>query len=342
MSYLARVGLLCLVAVVCAAKDWDARRAADYMDARQEQWAAWGPAAAAPGGACVSCHTGGPYLLARPALRARLSETAATKSEEALLAGFRSRIQDGQRMFRGTNPDGAAVDAVSAAFYLAVRQPEASETLKAFDNMWKLQIREGAQRGAWPWFQLKLGPWEAEGGAFYGATIAAAAVGAMPASYRDRADVRERFADLLAYLKREAAGQPLHHRVQLLWASKWIPEAAAGVRKEVIAELKKTQRPDGGWAVESMGPWRFRSAAGSDSYATAFAATALLHAGAGKRDKTVRAALQWLRAHQDPATGAWDSRSMNKEYPAGSMQSGFMRDAATSYAVMALTAVDRR
>ena len=47
-------------------------------------------------------------------------------------------------------------------------------------------------------------------------------------------------------------------------------------------------------------------------------------------------ALAWLRARQDPA-GYWDAVSMNKRYEAGSMMERFMRDATTSYAVLALS-----
>jgi len=47
-------------------------------------------------------------------------------------------------------------------------------------------------------------------------------------------------------------------------------------------------------------------------------------------------ALDWLRTHQDPGTGAWPAVSMNKIYPAGSMEEKFMQDAATAYAAAAL------
>src|SRR6184192_3888876 len=49
--------------------DWSPQLAADYLDSRQKEWFAW-PAAKAPGGPCVSCHTGLTYLLARPVLTA--------------------------------------------------------------------------------------------------------------------------------------------------------------------------------------------------------------------------------------------------------------------------------
>jgi hypothetical protein len=47
-------------------------------------------------------------------------------------------------------------------------------------------------------------------------------------------------------------------------------------------------------------------------------------------------ALAWLRGNQNRETGTWPAISMNKVYPSGSMQAGFMQDAATAFAVLAL------
>src|SRR5258705_3998342 len=71
--------------------DWNPRLAADYLDSRQKEWFAWGPAKA-PGGPCVSCHTGVTYLLARPALRRALGENRPTEYETGLLDALRSRV----------------------------------------------------------------------------------------------------------------------------------------------------------------------------------------------------------------------------------------------------------
>ncbi len=47
-------------------------------------------------------------------------------------------------------------------------------------------------------------------------------------------------------------------------------------------------------------------------------------------------ALDWLRSHQDRESGYWAAESMNKQYEPGSMPVRFMRDAATSFAALAL------
>ncbi len=57
----------------------------------------------------------------------------------------------------------------------------------------------------------------------------------------------------------------------------------------------------------------------------------------GSVRSSINRALDWLRVHQDPQTGAWPAVSMNKKYPAGSMQEKFLQDAATGFAAAALS-----
>jgi hypothetical protein len=75
----------------------------------------------------------------------------------------------------------------------------------------------------------------------------------------------------------------------------------------------------------------------SDSYATAFTTFVLKVAGGKSARKPAERALEWLKKHQDRETGAWPAVSMNKVYPPGSMEESFLQDAATAFAVLALT-----
>src|SRR5262249_24602957 len=57
-----------------AARQWDAKAAAGYLDGRAAWWMTWPNAVRDHGTFCVSCHTAAPYVLARPALRPALAE----------------------------------------------------------------------------------------------------------------------------------------------------------------------------------------------------------------------------------------------------------------------------
>ncbi len=76
--------LLTLAAAPAFCQNWNARLAEQYMDSRQKEWAAW-PNAHASGVACVSCHTGLPYLVSRPALGRSLDEKSGPTLYEDLL-----------------------------------------------------------------------------------------------------------------------------------------------------------------------------------------------------------------------------------------------------------------
>jgi hypothetical protein len=76
----------------------------------------------------------------------------------------------------------------------------------------------------------------------------------------------------------------------------------------------------------------------SDGYATGLATLALESVGDVRTQPHVKRGLAWLVAHQDPATGAWLAISVNKQRDPASDAGKFMTDAATAYAVLALTA----
>lgn len=332
-----------VIAAVCLCGDWKPRLAADYLDSRQKQWFEW-KNATAHGGPCVSCHTGTTYLLARPALRRALGETQATTYETGLLDALKARL-DRPDPFPSYKREpqisqALGVESIHSALFLAIedRGQMSPATVKAFDRMWSLQIREGESKGSWAWFSFKLDPWEMPQSSFYGATLAALAVGHTPASYRAKPEVQERIAALADYLQREQASQPLHNRVILLWASSRLPSVMGKpLRNAVIDELWQKQHEDGGWAVEALGPWAEHAAAapssGSNSYATALIAFALKEASVSSPKLTK--AREWLKTHQNN-DGYWAAESMNKRYQPDSMPALFMRDAATAFAVLAL------
>ena len=111
-------------------------------------------------------------------------------------------------------------------------------------------------------------------------------------------------------------------------------------RSALVSETLGKQSADGGWTLDALGPWMTHPDApahqGSDAYATAFTAFALHKAGIRANHPAMTRALDWLKAKQDPSTGAWPAVSMNKQRPAGSMEAQFMQDAATAFASLVL------
>ena len=205
--------------------------------------------------------------------------------------------------------------------------------------MWTLQKREGDLKGGWQWYAANLEPWETPPQFRYGVSLAALAVGSAPANLRNAEQVQA----LQGYLQNDVAS-PLHARIAMLWAStKLSAIMTAASRQATLDELRNKQQADGGWTIESLGPWTEHpdapvspAAGASHSYATAFTAFVLQQVGGRAARSSASRALDWLRRHQDPQTGAWPAVSMNKKYPAGSMEEKFLQDAATSFAAAAL------
>lgn len=335
--------LLTLVAVLVVATstlsaDWSPEAAARYLDGRQAEWFSWKPAMSADG-PCVSCHTGMTYLLARPALRRRLKENQPTMYETGLLDRLRSKV--------GEKPPGAlqSVETIFSAMFLSredAANTMSAHTQKAFDQLWALQGTEGSSKGGWRWYAASLDPWENNESGRFGAALAAVALTQTPDAYRGTSKVRDQAASLNAYLIDGVGARRLHDRLALLLPRSFIPDT---LRRMITADALGRQQPDGGWTIESLGPWTSHADAppssGSHAYATAFTAVALLRGGVAASDARLAKALTWLQSHQDPATGAWFAVSMNKRYPEGSMESRFMQDAATSFASLALIEAGR-
>jgi squalene-hopene/tetraprenyl-beta-curcumene cyclase len=337
-----RASILILLATIpVLAADWSPKLAAQYLDSRQKEWFAWRPAKSV-GGPCISCHTGATYMLARPALRRVLGEPKPTEyetgMENALLARVGIGLKDALKAQKGPIAlQGIGVESVFAALFLDPSKPAAPQ---AWDRLWSMQLHEGAAKGSWPWFDFNTDPYETSDSGFFGASLAALAISATPPEYRARPEIKEHISELTAYLRTTATAQPLHNRLLLLWAAAGLPDAVRDTRQSIIDETFKKQQPDGSWTNAALGPWKDHPdappATAASAYATAVAAFALEQAGVPRSDPKLKKALDWLRSKQDPQFGYWAADSMNKHREPGSMPEGFMRDAATAFAVMAL------
>jgi squalene-hopene/tetraprenyl-beta-curcumene cyclase len=319
------------------AGDWSPRLAADYLDARQKEWFEWAPAKSF-GGPCVSCHTNLTYILARPALRKALGEKEPTSYETGLADALRARVDRTltDLLKYRKEPFASQEIGVEAIFSTLVLNSK-----PALDRLWALQIQDGKAKGAWGWYEFDANPYEIPGSRFFGASLAAIAVGSTPPDYRAREDIKLKIADLAAYFERERQTQPLHSRLMLIWASAKLPEILADQGKQsIIDEVLKKQHEDGSWSNADLGPWVPHPDAPPpsevDAYATAFTTFTLEQAGVAPSNPKMTKALEWLRKHQDPKGGYWPAISMNKRRETGSMPAKFMQDAATAFAALAL------
>jgi squalene-hopene/tetraprenyl-beta-curcumene cyclase len=335
--------------------DFDARGAANYLDSRITWWRGWQTARRDHGTYCVSCHTALPFVLARPALRGALGESQASEGERKVIDDVVMRV----RLWREVEPfypdqtnglpktsESRGTESVLNALILSRRDAAtgaASDDLRqAFANMWALQFRSGDLKGGWAWLNFRYEPWESTGSAFFGATLAAIAVGGAPGGYAADSTIRERVDALRGFLQRTADTTHLFNRAMALWASGELPGALTPAQRQSIVDaLFTAQRSDGGWATASLGPWKRRDAtpldSASDGYATALAVIALQRGGVSRDEQHLRAGTTWLVQHQNPA-GMWSAASLNKARDPASDVGKFMTDAATAYAVIALSA----
>jgi squalene-hopene/tetraprenyl-beta-curcumene cyclase len=333
--------------------DFDARAAAAYLDARAESWSAWPNAQRDRGTFCISCHTTLPYALARPELRAPLGERQPSGSESKILNNLLYRARNWREVepfypdqTRGIpkTSESRAIEAVMNAVVLSRRDARegrlSTDTRSAFDVMWSLQMNTGPNNGAWTWLNFNYEPWESPGSPYFGASLAAIAVGSAPEGYAASPEIADRVKALRAYFARQHSTVSLLNQLMGLWAAGTMPDLlSAQQRQATIDAAFAAQQADGGWSTSSLGTYQRSDKTSnnttSDGYGTALACLALQVAGV--TDPRVEKGLDWLRQHQDRVTGRWVATSLNKERDPATEPGKFMDDAATAYAVLALT-----
>jgi squalene-hopene/tetraprenyl-beta-curcumene cyclase len=331
------------------------RAAAAYLDNRLDWWVHWSNAARDHDTSCVSCHTSLPYALARPVLHRVLDEPEPAAPERIMLANVTKRV----RLWKEVEPfypdqtrglpktsESRGTESVVNALILATRDAStgmlSEDARLAFTNMWALQFKAGELKGAWAWLNFHYEPWESNESAYFGASIAAIAIGSAPGNYAASPEIQEQTKLLRDYLQQHADTERLFNRAMVLWASSKLPGLlTSGQRQAIIESVVAKQHEDGGWSMSELGAWKRSDSTpletSSDGYATGLMALAL-QAGGSQRDEVhVSKAIQWLTGHQDQATGMWTATSLNKQRDPASDIGKFMSDAATSYAVLALT-----
>jgi squalene-hopene/tetraprenyl-beta-curcumene cyclase len=357
-------------AVPPASTSWNPKAAAAYLDQRAEWWIAWHGATRDQGTFCVSCHTALAYALSRPALRAALGEKTPSANERRILDNVTKRVRGWRQMkpfyddrsgankslqSRGTE---SVLNALILANSDAGSGKLSEDTRAAFRNMWALQETAGNEKGAWPWLDFQNAPFEASDSLFYGACLAAVAVGTAPEGFRSNPDIQDNVKLLRDYLDREYASQSLINQVDLLWASAKLPGLLAPKQQaSIIDEVLGKQQADGGWSLSSLS-WTWSGSSlkslvklwtrsentpfdgKSDGYATGLIVFALEQAGLPRENVQLQRGLAWLVRNQNTSEGRWPGYSLNHG-PAPSSPTGlFMSDSATAFAVLALTGAE--
>src|SRR6266705_965398 len=146
-----------------------------------------------------------------------------------------------------------------------------------------------------------------------------------------------------------AEQQTTINRVVLLWASAKVPGLLDPERqKAIINEVLGKQQADGGWSLSSLvGGWKREDGTPqevkSDGYATGLITFALQQAGIPRENAQQKQGLVWLEGNQNKTGGFWLGYSLNKdkEHHLTPSTALFMNDAATAYAVLALTEANR-
>jgi squalene-hopene/tetraprenyl-beta-curcumene cyclase len=348
---------------------WDPTKASQYLDRRGEDWFNFGSAHRGQGTSktsCVSCHSLLPIALARPVLRRLSNEVEPTKLETRILEQTKRRVSNWDKL------DGAAfqlqydfdedkkkqswgTESVLNALVLSRddrfqgRQEPSEDTKKALAILWATQITQGQYKGSWEWINFGMDPWEGVSSRYFGASLAAIAIGTAPGNgiASTSGDSKERLDSLRDYLKKNYASQSLHNRVWMLWASSSLDGLLTPVEKDqLIEQLLAKQLASGGWSLGSLGDFARKGVTSQlttpDGYATGLVLHVLQLAGVSKEVPHVSKGLSWLRSNQDP-TGAWRAVSVNKNRSPESTDPGkanigkFMWDAATAYSVLALS-----
>lgn len=333
---------------------YSSQAAAKYLDGRLTWWSTWPVSARDHQTFCVSCHTALPYAMARPSLRRPLGETGASPIEQKFLENVTKRVRMWQEVepyypdakrgvpktaeSRGTE---SVLNALVLVSYDAPTGKMSADTKRAFQNMWAAQLKTGEDKGSWQWLQFHNAPFEGDS-QYYGAAMAAVAVGMAPGGYKSSPEIQEGVDSLRQYLKNGCSKQTLLDRVVLLWASTKVPGLLdQGQQKEIIDEALSKQQADGGFSLAGfVGGWKRHDNTAletkSDGYATGLVTLAFEESGMRRDDARVQLARQWLAANQDATEGRWLSYSLNKERDLTSDVGRFMSDSATAYAVLAL------
>ncbi|MDG2409224.1 MAG: hypothetical protein P8M53_09485 [Pirellulales bacterium] len=274
---------------------------------------------------CISCHTNGTYMVARPALAPTLGKPG-DGSRQFFVSELKSLLAEPQKKLqRGVAPAQVIYLAAGLAEWdVHVTQTLSKETDQALRLMFALQREHGSwgTQDCWP-------PYESD--AYHLASVAAMAATAAP-GWID-AIVKEQDKQLLTQLdklQKYLRTQSPHDygRTLLLWAAARMPGLVDQTeKKKLIQMLLAHQQSDGGWSIRTMAEpeaWgrgnraeKIRSeprfdTPESDGHMTGLAMIVLREAGVGADAIPMKRGLSWLTSNQRQS-GRWWTRSLNTD-----------------------------
>ncbi len=246
------------------------RKAIAYLDGRQDDWSQFAKSQRGEGvdrTACVSCHTGLSYALARPVLRPFGPTSGPGAPEGRMIAAVSLRVEHWDELdsprFRlmydhddHKEVESRGTEAVLNALVLALddtklrRTTPGAATRTAMRHLWATQATEG-NAGSWDWLNFGLEPWEANGSPAFGAALAAIAVGSAP-GYLGQAldeDATRGVRSLRDYLRKRFPEESLFNRLWILEASTTLD----GLRPTRRVRSSTNSWPFGARTV--VGPW---------------------------------------------------------------------------------------
>ena len=297
------------------AEAFSGAKAAEYLDGVGVNWTRHRK--------CITCHTNMPFLTARPLL----------PGDEGWKEVRTFLEKDVESWSNGEKPRGDAY-VVATAFALAFNDAQQTgklhtDTRAALDRMFDVQLKTGE----WKWLKCNWPPLEHDD--YYGATVAALAVGIAPGDYAKSGKAKAGIEKIKGYFKRTQAPD-LHHSAMLLWASTKLEGLLSKEEQaKIVKTLKAKQQKDGGWSLPSLGNYDRRDGtpndpnAPSDGYGTGFATYVLCQAGVPKTDPAIENGVKWLKSNQRES-GRWYTRSLNND------KAHYITNAGTAFCVLAL------
>ena len=274
---------------------------------------------------CFACHSNYVYLAVRPVVSYQ------TRAHDQIRDALEQVAEHPrEKLKRNGVAEAVMVAAVLASNDAVTTGRLHPATRKALDRMWTLQRDDGG----FTWLKNAQPPSEVDD--HFGVTMAAIGAGIASDDYADTPQARAGLDKIRQYL-RDHPPAHLHHRAMRLLASRYVDGIMAEPQcREVIDDFFALQKPDGGWALATLGSWqrcdgKQQDYASSDGYGTGFAIYVLRRAGVPADNSHIQRGLVWLKTHQRES-GRWFTRSLWKD------QKHYLTHAGTAYAILALAA----